>query len=465
MMANALNHLNAYYLANRRLPWGLIGLSITASWFGAASTLATLDALATRGLNGLWDIVIPSLLSVGLVWVWLGLRMASWTHCHQRLSMAEAMETAYGPWGRWGFAVIIAAATTTMLAAQLVAAGGLLQGVLGTPFEFIVWSVALLVGGYSALGGYRLVVMTDGLQLGLIGLGLLIPLVWLVGFSGLFQLEAFSDALIVAPKQLIPTPEQLGTVGAFVAGWVVAPEMWQRMQSLPQPSQARLTVGMGLLGLVILFSLVNTVGLLAGSLALLMPEGGATTGQVWVGLAQAMPHPALGGVMMLGILAAIASTMDSSLNVGSLALSHDVVVPMVHRCRKNFLTQATQLRFAQGLGILMMAVAAIIAVRFQDVLHVLWLSADLYATVMLIPMVMVLASYAKQSSPSRWGGLAAMGSGFFVTVLLRLLPWLGAPLSEQWVFPWATWWGIGAAMVAYWVGAILEGRLKPTSAQ
>lgn len=460
-----MSGLRKFYLANRSLPAWWVSLSIAASWFGAASTLATLEAVASRGLNGLWDIVIPSIGSLLVVTFLLGPKIIHWTQAPENanaLSMAAAVENTYGAVGRWVFATIIVLATTTMLAAQLIAAGGIVQTLTQWPSDITVVAIAVVVGIYAAFGGYRAVVISDLAQLLLISLGLLVPLgVYLVSHqaAGMFM----GGGGLSSADSLVPSASQFGTAITFIGGWVVAPEMWQRLQSLSgddiNKTYRRLAwqvVGKAALCLVGLFCLVVTLGIVAGTgnLGLVM-QPDQPTGALWGAMALAMPHPALVAIMLIGVLAAIASTMDSSLNVGSLSAMDDVLKPLLGKFmpEKHWL-EGFWLMVARWTTVAMMVCAAIIALEFNNILTVMWLSADLYATVMLVPLVAMLFL----PTPSYRGGLAAMAAGGLVTLMLRMLPIAGIALPTILGWPWATWWGVGAGLLAYSVVAKLSRR-------
>lgn len=70
--------------------------------------------------------------------------------------------------------------------------------------------------------------------------------------------------------------------------------------------------------LIGLFAMVASIGILS---AQIIPN----SERVLMDLAQKLPHPLLGGLALAGVLAAISSTMDSSLNVSNLTLTRDII--------------------------------------------------------------------------------------------------------------------------------------------
>lgn len=363
------------------------------------------------------------------------------------LSMAQAVGLAYGPAGRWGLAVIIVLASTTFMAAQLVALGQVAETFLHWPLIATVSGFGALVLVYSIMGGYRAVVVTDVAQLALVATGLAVPL----AVFGVMSVYGEGVSLVAAPSLLgdgatwQPNSVQLGTVLTFVLGWIVAPEMWQRMQSLAPGQDARKAALWGVALLMGLFGLIMVLAGLASQLGFgaadVTQHGSA--GVVWGALAQWVHHPGLQTVMLLGVVCAIASTLDSTLNVGSMVLATDVWAP-------TFKVSLSPLRLSRLAMVAMMVGAWVIAVRFQDVLHILWLSADFYASVVALPVVVLLCQPNHQlpSKAVARAGRWAMGVGATVTVVLRVLP-LAWPSLALPTWPWSTLWAVLASTLTF----------------
>lgn len=434
-----LENLSDYFLAGQKLTVFPIALSFMASWFGASSMKGSLEAYLSDGLSAIWLLAIPSLLSTVIIAAFLAERVAK----QPELSQPEAMETHYGSGARLGLSVVIIVATTTYLASQSIAAGQLLGGLLGWPMEL---ATALVFGGvviYSALGGYAAVVMTDMAQVLLIGAGLLLLLGQALGFH---VSNGFTGLANAAPDFWNVLPADPWNAGAlalsFALGWCIAPEMWQRMRSAPTPKTAKRSAWLGVSILWVFLGIALAVGLLGpGVLSSVNAEG-----QGLLGLSLALPHPVLSSVVILALLAAVSSSMDSSLNVGSFVLTHDVA-------QRYFLPKASsrQLLFISRLATVLMALPAyFIATRFQDIIHVLWLSADVYACSMFWPIIGLLFDREASLNPRR--GLWAMVAGGSVAGLTAgvqygVLPW------SAW-YPqggWATLMGVALSGLAYWL--------------
>ena len=58
-----VQNLQDFFLAGRSLGSFPVALALAASWFGASSTLGSINAFHNEGLSGVWRLVIPSILS------------------------------------------------------------------------------------------------------------------------------------------------------------------------------------------------------------------------------------------------------------------------------------------------------------------------------------------------------------------------------------------------------------------
>jgi hypothetical protein len=186
---------------------------------------------------------------------------------------------------------------------------------------------------------------------------------------------------------------------------------------------------------------------LAGAVLGLNTSGGEHP-EVLVRLAEALPSPVLSWTVIIGFLAAVTSTMDSVLNVGSLTLTHDLYARFFRPKAK-----MGELLWVSKIATLLVPIPALwIALNRSDLMGVLWLSADVYACTMLVPIIALL--FAK--TPHRLGGQWAMlfgGAVAFGTILTQyhFVTW------AWWIpSPYATLVGIGMSALGYALGIQVE---------
>jgi SSS family solute:Na+ symporter len=369
------------------------------------------------------------------------------------LSQPEAIERHYGRLGRFFLSWVILCAVTTLIGSQLVAAGKLCQAAFGLDLTTSTALVTVAVVLYSMVGGYFAVVLTDIAQFVMFTLGLLILAIacglWGNNVSGFWQ-------ALAQPKTtdfwnpFHNLGEHLSMLVTFVLAWSIAPEMWQRMSSTPNRTMAFRAALIATLCLVGLFILVAWIGLLSSQLA---PGPGDN---VLLTLAMRLPHPLLASLVILGVMAAITSTMDSSLNVGSLTVARDLYQGFVRPGASE-----RELLWVSRLATVLVPLPAVaIALHYQDIIQVLWISADIYACTMFFPVVGLL--YCKQ--PGRWSGVLAMVlGGLAITVsAANQYHWIDLPFAWP-GWPYSTLVGVTFSGLGFLAGWLWERRTTAAS--
>ena len=447
-----------FFLAGRSLSTWPVAFTFTAAWFGAASTIGSVNAYHQLGLSGLWELAIPSLLSCIVISVFFSKRV----NRQQAMSQPEAIAMHYGPAGRALLSCVILASSTTLVGSQLVAAGQLLHSVLNIDITIGTIGFALFVVSYSALGGYFTVVITDMTQT----LFFTTALLMLGGFSlwAVWQHYPQVDLAVAAITQLkgasfwrldVDWWHHCALVITFVLAWSVAPEMWQRMTSCRSEAMAEQAAWRATICLAFLFLCVLLIGICS---VLLVPIS-AKTEPVLVHLAMLLPHPMLFCTVILGILAAVGSTMDSSINVSSLTVTHDLYQALF---RANA-TEKELIWVSRISTVLVVIPAVVIALCFQDIIRILWISADIYASCMFVPIVGLLWQKNSTHNSGRNSGLWAMGLGAVAVVLSasQQYHWLGVTELLYWPqWPYSTLLGVAMSALGYFLVAPLLENLR-----
>ncbi|MBY0402443.1 MAG: sodium:solute symporter family protein, partial [Cyanobacteria bacterium] len=426
---NKVKSLEDFFLAGRQLKALPVATSFVASWFGAASTIGSVNAYASQGLSALWQIALPSICSCLLITFCFAKRVSD----QNSLSQPEAIERHYGKTGRLLLSIIILASMTTFIGSQLVAAGKLFESVLGIDIQLSTLLVAGVVVIYSMIGGYFSVVITDMCHFVLFSLAILILFAFTTwGFFQGGEGLLYNGYLHVPPDFWNPAAhfsENIFMLITFVLAWSIAPEMWQRMSSTPNRRSAEKAAWIATLCLGALFLMVCSIGMLA-PLFLPLPSPSGHGDHVLFDLALKLPYPFLTALVLVGVMAAITSTMDSSLNVGSLTLTQD----LYHKWIAPKSTQVQLVWVGRLATVLIPIPAVFIALHYQNIIQVLWISADIYASTMFFPIVGIL--YLK--NPGKLSGILAMalgGASMIVSGLVQyhviepFLFWTGWPYT------------------------------------
>ncbi len=446
LFSRKITTLAGFFLADRKLTTLPVAFTFAASWFGAGSMLAGMNEINHKGLSGLWDIALPSVVTCVLITLFLARPVARQTS----LSQPETVEKYYGKLGRYLLSFAILMAVTALLGSQLVAAGKIYETTLGLDLITTTFLITSMVVLYGMLGGYLAVVVTDVIQLVFMASGLVILLLFCLSTYPSLSLESvFSAIEIQRPASFWSLDEHLirniCLMLSFVMGWVIAPEMWQRMSSTQNETMAFRSAALASGFIFTLFGLVAVVGVLSVGV---VPE----SDRVLVDLAFQMNHPFWTALVIAGVTSAIASTMDSSINVGSLTLTRDLYQTLVHPQ-----AGAKELIWISRLGTLVVVLPAVyLALTFQDILHVLWISADIYASTMFVPIIGLL--YLKH--PGRWSGLLAMVFGGVMVILSALNQYEILQMPSFWPeSPYSTLAGVAMSALGFAIGYF--GFYKP----
>lgn len=374
----ASRDLEAYFLAGRRLRAWESGLSMTATQYAADTPLLAAGLVATGGVFALWR-----LWTYGIAFLALGFLLGA---CWWRAGVvtdAELCELRYGGrpavWLRGVKAVYYGVVFNCAVLAMVLAATvriaepflrfdvwlpaalfeplvALVRGV-GVPLAAdpdgpAVWirtasnllSVVLIYAFtvlYSATGGLRSVARTDLGQLGLLTLGTL-AYAWIAtraagGVGGLRDALAASVGGARADALVALDPFGAAEVGGALLGvlglqWLVQMNsdgtgyLAQRCMACRSPEAARAApvifafaqiLVRSLLWLPILVSLLVLFPLSAE------PEAAARELSFVQGIETLLP-PGARGLMLVGLLAALASTLDTHLNWGASYLANDL---------------------------------------------------------------------------------------------------------------------------------------------
>ena len=402
----------SYFLAGRSLPWWWVGASMAATTFGADTPLAVTGIIAAKGLSGNW-LWLPVIGIHAAVFV---LFAANWSRSGV-ITDAELICLRYSGQP----AVILRWCRTGLqLLTNCVVLGWVLRAMVKIASPFFLWEqwwpsgmawlapiwpegtalgspadgltiivLLLIVGCYSTLGGLRGVVLTDLVQLGLALLGS----VWLAvcawqavgGRAGLLaglSTQYGTDHLYL---DLLPTPGAgwLGAVGASAGlfGLYLMVQSYshlsadgggyfmQRLNAARSPRDAQ----KGALVFLVIHYLTRVwpwfvVGLAALVLIPLGQEsdslGGAAARaagdreMAWPVLMAHLLKPGWLGLVLVSLLAAFMSTVDTHINWGASYIVTDVWLVL-----RPTASDREQIRVARTTVLLFVAVA--IGVSFQ----------------------------------------------------------------------------------------------------
>lgn len=299
-----------FAVAGRRQSARAVALSLMATALGASTTLGMADLAARRGpVAFLW-------LGAGAAGLWL---QAAFFARAVRDSRARTLPEIAGQWagraGRRLLAGVIVLSWIGVVAAQFVGLGAVLAGLFpdlaaGHGLDPWIWFAGLAVAAYSALGGQRAVIRTDGVQA-----------LWLFAAIGLV-LGWLCLGGVPGAKPPAWTPLAVGDwsvwdtlrVTVLVGGaYVVGPDLFSRHGSARDGHAARRAAFWAGGGLVVAGLAVTAVGLWTRANGVPATADGAAAATPFVYLLGGVLPGWLTAVLALGLAGALLSSADTCL--------------------------------------------------------------------------------------------------------------------------------------------------------
>ena len=337
-----------YFLAGRRMTWPLIGISLFASNISSTTLVGLSGNAYGQGIavfNYEWmAAVVLVIIAVFFLPAYLRARV---------FTIPEYLERRYDRRSRYYFSALTLFLNIIVDTAGSLYAGGLVVQLIlpDVPLWQIIAALALVAGLYTAAGGLAAVMYTDALQAVLLTLG-----ATAIAWTAWQRIDGW-DAILA-----VTTPEQLSLIlpaddphlpwpglvtGVFLIGfyfWGMNQFMVQRMLSAKDLDHARRGALLaGLLKLSVLFVMVMP-GLMARVLYPDLPD----QDQVFPVMMFDLLPAGLLGLVFVGLLAALMSSIDSTLNSASTLVTMDFVhtrAPDISRHRLMWIGRAVTLLF------------------------------------------------------------------------------------------------------------------------
>lgn len=310
----------SFYAADRRVGVLFGAMSLTATQVSAGTLIGTVGIHYTVGIG------------FGLIWlgIWAGW-LCSMLFVGPRLRGEGGYTVSNYLANRFGTenghvralaAVFIAAIYLVYTTAQYVAGGILIQAVFGIE-EFVGMALIMVLAlSYTVVGGMRFSVYSDVIQVAVLVGGVVVAATaGVLDVGGVGALT--SEASQIDPELLSLTGAPALTLGlamSFGFGITVAPFELSRVYAMRDPSTVRRAIPLSVLLQVVIAVCIATLGLLARVRFpdLANPDAAVTE------LALDLFGPAVGSLLLLAVIAAILSTVDSVLLVTSAAVSSDL---------------------------------------------------------------------------------------------------------------------------------------------
>ena len=326
-LAGRVKSARDFFLAGRSLSWWVIGLSIIGTNIGANSYVGAAGNAFSIGIaqaNFEWIGAIPAMILAALVFIPLYWKAGVY-------SIPEYLGLRYNSTVRVVAALITSIVSVFAIGVALWAIALTLQTYLGWPIWVGIMVTGTIVGAYSIAGGLAAVAFTDMLQVSIMFVGGLVIVG--LGISQTGGFSGFAETLISEnPNHLqayLPAdhPSYPWPGVIFGLGLVLSPAYWWAGQAILQrslgaKSQWDASAGMMFAAFGKIF--VPLLIVFPGLLALVMHAQIEYPDMALPWIIKNVLPPGISGLMFIAIIAALQSTIDSSVNSTSLMLTRDV---------------------------------------------------------------------------------------------------------------------------------------------
>ncbi|GAA5219131.1 sodium/proline symporter PutP [Corallincola platygyrae] len=318
------SNLSDYILGGRKLGPAVTALSVGASDMSGWLLMGLPGAVYLSGLNQAW-------IGIGLVagayinWLLVAGRLRTFTEkAGNSLTLPDFLEHRFNDSS--GILRVVSAVTilvffTLYVSSGMKAGAVLFEQVLNVPYTTALWVGALIIVGYTFVGGFLAVSWTDFFQGCLMLLALLIvPWVAIQADGGV---SATWQALPPAHQDIWHETSLIGIVSllAWGLGYFGQPHILARFMAIESakhlPTARRISMSWMILSLIGAL----LVGLAAQVYFHDQPLENAET--VFIVLSKTLLNPWVAGIIVAAILSAVMSTIDSQLLVSSSVVTED----------------------------------------------------------------------------------------------------------------------------------------------
>ncbi|HBX99994.1 MAG: sodium/proline symporter [Pseudomonadota bacterium] len=417
-----------FFIAGRGLGPIVVALALFSSTLSGFGFVGGPGLVYSVGVTSFWMVVISSTgYAVGFFLVAKRIRMIA--ELRDCISLPDVVAARYGSQSvRFLIAITIVLGVMGYLATQILAMAVVMQAILAGTETFaevglvtcVVISSAVLIF-YCVTGGIIASVYTDVVQGAIMIIaGALILFTAMSVFDGGMQ-EASSiiladDAEAIMPYGAAGIMASLGWFFVFGLGLAGQPHIITKMMMNKNMSDNRTILPMSLFGYAMAALLWISIGIIMRAAVidgvvdpLALPDDAASM------FLTVFANPLLAGVVFAGLFAAIMSTSDAFLNIGTAAIIHDIPRAIGGRSIRN------ELFWARVVTVLLAIVAASFALysHFRDATLVAILGAFGWGTfaASIFPVVAVGLNWKGATVP---GAITAIIAALLINFVTQL---------------------------------------------
>jgi SSS family transporter len=316
-----------YYVGGRGMGGWILGLSFFATYASTNSFVGFAGQTYDWGVP--WMLFIPTAVAFSIfAWVVVAPRLRSFTKEMDSLTLPDFIGFRFGSTpARVLAALIVIAASFFYMTAVFTGIGTLLETFMEIRYEVSIVIVFFIVMLYTMVGGFISVVKTDSVQ------GVVMIIAATLLFTGTVGAAGGLGAIAEVREQPggealftwgggVAVPVLLGTMFAGLVKFAVEPRQLSRFFALEGENATRTGMIVSSVTFAAVFSLLIPVGLYARRI---FPTGIEDTDTVVPMLLSEVFGPGTGAFLLVAMVAAAMSSLDSVLLVMASTTERDVV--------------------------------------------------------------------------------------------------------------------------------------------
>jgi len=402
-----------YFLAGRKLTWLVIGASLFASNIGTEHLVGLAGDAHRVGLvaGGFEWMACLCLIILAVVFVPQYLRTRIYTipeFLERRFSLTARMYLS-------GYFTVMIVLTKVSIA--LYAGAIVIEQFFGWDRTAVMWGIGIFTAFYTAIGGLSAVVYTDLLQTVILVFG-----ATLLTIIGLSRVGGWSGLTASAPEGFLSMVKPIDHPDYPITGFVfgnlfVGIFYWCMDQAIVQRTLGARDIDHGRKGAILggfLKILPVFIFVLPGVIAVvLFPD--IEHDKAFPTLVSELLPAGIKGLVLAGLLAALMSSLDSTLNASATLVTRDFFV----RFAKTEPSQRAQIWF----GRITIAVVLIAGILWAPVItkaDTLWKYLQIVSAYMAVPMSAAVLTGILWRRGNNAGALCAMVFGIAVGILMMV---------------------------------------------
>lgn len=384
--SRGVRSITSYAIGDRNFSTSTIVSTIVATWISGEYFFTIASEAYKSGLYFIWGATLSDLVCFLLISMVFAPRMAEFLG---KLSIAEAMGGLYGKKVRIITAISGFIGITGLISVQLKAAGIVFEYALGIPSNFGSIIAGIIITVYSSLGGIKSVTFTDFIQF--ITFGIVVPVIVYYLLKSIHNVDEITNILgnntSFDYKKVFDFTQTKSLYFLFlflfsaIPGF--GPAMFQRISMSKDTMQVSKSFTIAAFTCFVLGISICWIGILTIAIhpdidpndvvKMVVTDSSSVTG--------------LKGLILVGIMAMIMSTVDSYINSTSVLITHDLLKQL------NVVLFSKELLSARIISLLIGILSIGLSLRDNSLLNLLILSYSFYMPVVSVPFIMAILGF------------------------------------------------------------------------